>query len=126
MEPLSANIVFERSRFVSGAEPTLYTMDHHDEALLNEIMRELEIDHQYMRFFLPQDSDDIARVRRLGRKAGRTLGWKIRTMQTNPAARDDGKVVVLVTVIESTPEEEKRMNERTSLIVSQIDVREDR
>ncbi len=76
-----------------------------DEELYGEILRALEIDHQYVAHFEPTDIEQIARVRSLGRRAGRHFGWKVRTFQTDPGRREDRKVVVIVTVIESTSEE---------------------
>ncbi|MBF9131404.1 hypothetical protein I0C86_20915, partial [Plantactinospora sp. S1510] len=56
-------------------------------------------------------------IRSAGRKAGRQLGWKILTHQSDPARREDGHVVVIVAVEEHpNPEERQRMKERSRLL----------
>lgn len=88
-----------------------------DEESYNEVLRALEIDHQYVAHLGHDQTEQIALVRSLGRKAGRYLGWKVRTFQTDPEKRDDRKVVVIVAVVESTPEEHKRIKERGELLI---------
>jgi hypothetical protein len=68
----------------------------------------LETNGQYFDHVDAKDSEHIALIRAAGRKAGRMLGWKVRTFQTDPARRDDKKVVVIVVVEQSTPEDEAR------------------
>jgi hypothetical protein len=55
------------------------------------IARQLEIDTQYVEHVEAWDNERIAQIRSAGRKAGRLLGWKIRTVQTQPT--DDGRLV---------------------------------
>ncbi|MEN3610486.1 hypothetical protein AAH979_13135 [Plantactinospora sp. ZYX-F-223] len=94
-------------------------MSESDELTL-KIMRHLEIDWQYIAHAEPRDTERIALVRSAGRKAGRQLGWKIATMQTNPARREDGRVVVAVTVRETpNAEDDARMSERSRLLIDQ-------
>ena len=88
-----------------------------DEQLYSEILRALEIDHQYVAHFDLAQTEPIARTRSLGRKAGRHFGWKVRTFQTDPSARADGLVVVVVAVIESTPAEQTRIEERSEFLI---------
>lgn len=88
-----------------------------DEELYGEILRALEIDHQYVTHLEPAEIERIALVRSLGRKAGRQLGWRVRTFQSDPGRREDRKVVVVVAVVESSPEERARIHERSELLI---------
>lgn len=87
------------------------------EELYGDILRALEIDHQYVTHVEPGESERIALLRSLGRKAGRHLGWKVRTVQSDPRRREDRKVVVIVAVVESSPEERARIHERGDLLL---------
>lgn len=69
------------------------------------IARQLEIDAQYLERIEVWDTERIAEVRSAGRKAGRLLGWKIRTIQTQP--NDEGRLVVAV-IVHEWPDEEMR------------------
>ncbi len=88
-----------------------------EEDLYNSILLCLEIDHQFFTHFYPEQVEEIERTRVLARRAGRQLGWKVRTIQTSPERRADGKVVVGVVAIESEPEEEQRIRERSDLLI---------
>jgi len=60
----------------------------------------------------------IAGMRAAGRKAGRLIGYKIATTQSDPHAREDGRVVVVVAVREAPNEEEnQRMRDRADLLL---------
>ena len=48
----------------------------------------------------------------LGRRAGQSLGWKVRTVVSDPARRADRSVWVVVAVIESSPLHEELMRVR--------------
>lgn len=85
--------------------------------LYDEILHALEIDHQYVTQLELDETERIALVRSLGRRAGRHLGWKVRTFQTDPRRREGRKVVVIVAVVESTPEERSRLDERSELLI---------
>lgn len=89
------------------------------EELIESIMRVLEIDFQATDVFYPDQTEQIARFRSCGRKAGRRLGWKVRTFQSNPAARSDDRVVVMVVpVAEELPaDEQERLRERGDLLI---------
>lgn len=78
------------------------------ETLATQIATELEISSQFVTHVEPDDADYIALVRSAGRLAGRMLGWRVRTFQTDPAHRADGRVVVLVVAVETTPEDAER------------------
>ena len=95
--------------------------DPTDELTL-EIMRSLEIDRQWVRRFDPVDFDGIAKARSAGRRAGRALGVKIVTRQSDPARRKDGQVVVIVVVDqdETDPEEAKRLEERHRMLMDEF------
>lgn len=87
------------------------------EELAHRIATILEIDGQYVTHADPDDSARIALIRSAGRAAGRILGWKVRTFQTDPEMRDDGKVVVLVAVVEASPEDTTRFEDRADLLI---------
>lgn len=94
-------------------------MDVPDE-LTQTIMRYLEIDRQYITDCLPSEAERIAAIRSAGRKAGRQLGLKIVTHQTDPAQRNDGRVVVLVIANEgSDSEDSQRLAERSQLLLNE-------
>lgn len=93
--------------------------DVSDEVLVAEILRVLEIDHQYVRWIDAHAQDEIAKIRHCGRRAGRALGYKVRTFVSDPAQRDDGKIGVFVVVIESTPEDRARIAERSQMLIEQ-------
>lgn len=88
--------------------------------LYASISRALEIDHLYVTHLQPEQTEQIALVRSLGRKAGRELGWRVRTVESEPAARSDGKVVVVVAVVVGAPEDEERIRERDDLLLRNI------
>jgi hypothetical protein len=87
-----------------------------DDELAAHIAQILEIDHQFIVRIQPRAAEQIARIRRAGRRAGRILGWKVSTFLRD---RDDGDWVVGVIVIESTPEDMSRLRERGALLVNE-------
>ena len=87
-------------------------MDDGDELLTGAIAMQLEVDHQYVRHCDEWDAATITQVRRCERTAGRRLGWKVRTFQSDPDLREDRKVVVVVLVVEST-DEDNESDQRT-------------
>jgi len=91
--------------------------DETDETLIEQILPVLDIDHQYVRHVEAWDQDLTAQIRRCGRAAARRLGYGVRTFQSDPDKREDGRVVVIVAVIRSTPEEEERIRERGDLLM---------
>ena len=52
-------------------------------------------------------------------QAGKRLGYKIRTVASDPEQRANAHVVVWVVVIDSTPNDENRIRERGELLISQ-------
>ncbi len=68
------------------------------------IARVLEVDWQYVERVAAWDAERIAEVRSAGRKAGRLLGFKIATFQSQPDKED--RVAVIVAVRESPSEED--------------------
>jgi hypothetical protein len=92
--------------------------DPQDEALVQEIMPVLELDHQYTRLVEAWNHDLVAQIRRCGRQAGKRLGYKIRTVASDPERRDDARLVVWVVVIDSTPDDEDRIRGRGELLIS--------
>ena len=91
--------------------------DETDEALIEQILPALDIDHQYVRHIEAWDQDLIAQVRRCGRAAARRLGYGVLTFQSDPDKREDGRVVVIAVVTRSTPEEEERIREWGDLLM---------
>lgn len=82
--------------------------------------RTLEVDWQYYEHLPPEATERIAAIRSAGRKAGRLLGWKVVTHQTDPSEREDGLVVVIVVVREGPCDEDQaRMEDRTRLLLEQ-------
>jgi len=81
------------------------------------IARVLEVDWQYVERVAAWDAERIAEVRSAGRKAGRLLGFKIATFQSQPDKED--RVAVIVAVRESPSEEDhQRMQERARLLMN--------
>jgi hypothetical protein len=84
--------------------------------LTRKIAQHLEVDHQYMVRVEAWDTERIAEVRSAGPQAGRLLGWKIMTHQTELS--EEGRVVVAVVVREwPNQEEHDRLEERGRLIM---------
>ncbi|MEU6860907.1 hypothetical protein AB0B28_18780 [Glycomyces sp. NPDC046736] len=77
-----------------------------------QIARSLEVDWQYVEHVDAQNKDRIKEVRSAGRKAGRLLGYKIVTTQSDPSRREDRRVVVIVAVEEGPKEDEERILKR--------------
>jgi len=88
-----------------------------DEELIQRILPVLEIDHQYARHVQAWDQDLIAQIRRCGRAAARRLGYRVRTVTTESQLRDDGRRVVAVVVMDSNPDDEDRIRERSDLLM---------
>jgi hypothetical protein len=93
--------------------------DETDEPLIQEISPALEIDHQYVRAVDGWNQDLVEQIRRCGRAAGRRLGYRMRTLATDPTEREDGRVVVWVVVTRSDPGEEERLRQRSELLMRQ-------
>jgi site-specific recombinase len=68
--------------------------DPEDEALIQEILPVLEVDHQYTRLVEAWNHDLVAQIRRCGRQAGKRLDYKIRTFATDPDRRGDRRTAV--------------------------------
>jgi hypothetical protein len=91
--------------------------DPDDEALIEQILPVLDLDHQYTRLVEAWNQDRVAQIRRCGRSAGRRLGYKIRTFATDPQSREDGHVAVWVVVTSSNPADDERIRERGDLLM---------
>jgi hypothetical protein len=67
--------------------------DPEDEALIQEILPVLEVDHQYTRLVEAWNHQLVAQIRRCGRQAGKRLGSKIRTLTSdrNGETTDDSQ-----------------------------------
>jgi hypothetical protein len=86
-----------------------------DELVL-AIAQRLEVDWQYRERAEAWNAERIAELRSAGRKAGRLLGYKIVTVQSEPD--DENRVTVIVAVREApNAEEGERMMERARLLL---------
>ena len=64
--------------------------DSDDEALIQEILPVLDLDHQYTRLVEAWNHDRVAQIRRCGRAAGKRLGVRSeRSRPTRRAAKTD-------------------------------------
>lgn len=82
------------------------------DALLTErIRREFRARRTYEQRMSVTDEEGIKRLRSLGRRAGRELGWKVRTFVIDPVEGGDSAMVILV-VTESNPLHEQLMDTR--------------
>lgn len=93
--------------------------DPADEALIQEILPVLDLDHQYTRLVEAWNHELVAQIRRCGRQAGKRLGYKIRTFTSDPDRRDDQRIAVWVVVISANPHDEDRIRERSELLINQ-------
>ncbi|WP_133116302.1 hypothetical protein [Amycolatopsis antarctica] len=85
-----------------------------------QIMRHLEVDAQWVRHFDPTDLVGIAESRAAGRRAGRALKLKVVTVESDSAAREDGRGVVVVAVNQKmAPEDDARLDERARLLMDE-------
>jgi hypothetical protein len=76
----------------------------HVDAMVARIVSALRETGYYGSIFPASDTAGIEAARAAGRRAGRQLGWKIRTLQGPPATSPDGVYVgVHVVVEQSTP-----------------------
>ncbi|WP_328420592.1 hypothetical protein OG470_03235 [Micromonospora sp. NBC_00389] len=83
------------------------------------IARHLELDWQYVERVEAWNAERIAEVRSAGRRAGRRLGYKIATFQSD--ADDEGRVVVIVAVREAPDaEDDRRMTDRGMLLMNDL------
>ena len=82
-----------------------------ERAVLHDIVTALKSNGQFV-VHLDDGDERIETVRSLGRRAGRQLGWKVRTFATDPTHRDDHKVVVIVAVTDSNPLHQQLMQVR--------------
>jgi hypothetical protein len=91
-----------------------------DDELVAAMMRPLEIDFQVTDHFEEWDTEGIAQFRRCGRRAIRKLGYKAHTFQTDPAKRDDRRVIVYVMVTNRTEDDEARLAERSWFLIQNM------
>ncbi len=80
----------------------------------------LELDYEGTRPAEAWDHDLIAHIRHCGavmRTSG--LGYKIRTLTSDPDRRDKRCLVLRVVIIESTPDDDDRIRERDDLLMIQ-------
>jgi len=91
--------------------------DDQDQELSAQILRALEIDHQYSQGVEDWNQDLVNQIRRCGRAAGRQLGYRVRTFVTGTAT--PGRLRVWVVVITSNPADEARIRERGDLLIRQ-------
>lgn len=84
---------------------------HGDTATLDAIKLALRERRTYEHRLPAADQNGAKRIRSLGRRAGRELGWKVRTFLVEPA-EGGGTGLVLVVVIESNPLHQQLMDMR--------------
>ena len=93
----------------------MVAMAEPDELVLT-IAQRLEVDWQYVERAEAWNAERIAEVRSAGRKAGRLLGYKIVTVQSEPDG--ENRVTIIVAVREApNAEEDERMQERARLLM---------
>jgi hypothetical protein len=78
-------------------------LNQRDHRLLDQIKQALKANAQFAQHLAGGASEDVDKIRSLGRRAGRELGWKVRTFVRRSADRDDHTVRVLVVVEQSSP-----------------------
>jgi hypothetical protein len=93
--------------------------DPEHEALIQKILPALEVDHQFTRLVEEWNHELVGQIRRCGRRAGKRLGYWIRTLASDPQRRADRRVAVWVIVISSNPDDEERIRERSELLINQ-------
>lgn len=91
-----------------------------DRLLLSQIKAALKRDGQFVIHIDGDETPAIEKVRALGRRAGRELGWKVRTHATDPSRREDGQSVVYVVVIEASPLREQLAHIRARKAMSRL------
>lgn len=82
-----------------------------DALLTEQIKTEFRARRTYQQRMSVTDEEGIKRLRSLGRRAGRELGWKVRTLVVDPIEGGDSAMVILV-VTESNPLHEQLMDIR--------------
>lgn len=80
-----------------------------DRLLLDQVTAALQKDDYFEQTFEGDDTDGIDKLRSIGRRAGRELGWRIRTLAT---ALDTGRVRVHIVVEQSSPLRDELMSIR--------------
>jgi hypothetical protein len=80
-----------------------------DKLLLDRVTAALRETDQFDQVFDAADTEGIKKLRTIGRRAGRELGWKIRTLAHT---LNSGHVRVYVVVEESTPLRDELMGIR--------------
>lgn len=95
-----------------------------DEELLAAILPILDIDLQAVAVFEAWDVEAIAQYRRVGRRAVRRLGHRAVTLQSDPAKRDDGRVVVIVLAeVPSEHPDSQRLHDRGEALIQRMSFR---
>jgi hypothetical protein len=87
------------------------SLNESEAALLDQIKDEFRARRTYEQRMPVSDEEGIKRLRSLGRRAGRELGWKVRTFVVDPAEGSSSALVALV-VTESNPLHEQLMTMR--------------
>lgn len=80
-----------------------------DRLLFDQVTAALRKADHFEQIFEPDDLSGVDKLRSIGRRVGRELGWKIRTFAT---ALDSGRVRVLIVVERSTPLRDQLMDTR--------------
>lgn len=88
-----------------------------DLRMVEEIKADLKDCRTFERHVPAHDAEGIAHLRSLGRRAGRELGWKVRTLVTDPSEHET--VLVFVVVVGSNPLHEQLMTMRADKALRQ-------
>lgn len=80
-----------------------------DRLLFDQVTAALRKADHFEQIFEPDDLSRVDKLRSIGRRVGRELGWKIRTFATE---MDTGRVRVLIVVERSTPLRDQLMDAR--------------
>ena len=89
-----------------------------DEQWVVEIEAMLESDGGCVRYFAESDVDEAERFRSLCRKAGRSLGWKVRTYRH--AGWTPGEIAAGVSLIDSNPVHQEALRIRREKLMRQV------
>lgn len=80
-----------------------------DRLLFDQVTASLRETDQFEQIFEADNTTGINKLRSIGRRVGRELGWRIRTFATT---LDSGRVRVLIVVERSTPLRDQLMDTR--------------
>ncbi len=93
-------------------------MDEADDDLTRlAVSQALDIDHQYLETVETWDQARVDQLRRIGRSVAREFGWKVRTGTVD---MEGDRLKVWIIIVESTPEDRQRLDERAALLMERM------